>query len=323
MYFDFPLDQLKTYLPPREEPADFDIFWQQTLNESKKYDLSPEFTPVDYGLKLVDCFNVIFSGYMGQRIRGWLLIPKNASTPLPCVVEYIGYGGGRGFPTDWLLWSNVGFAHLIMDTRGQGSTGLPGDTPDLNTEGSAPQVPGFMTRGILDPETYYFRRLFVDALRAVETARSHPVIDGEKIIVSGGSQGGGMTLAVAGLDPNIFAAMPDVPFLCHFSRAVTLVDTPPYNEISKYLKFHRDQVETVFHTLSYFDGVNFSAHAKAPALFSVGLMDMTCPPSTVYAAYNHYAGSKDIRIWHFNDHEGGGSHQILEKIKYISGLLEE
>jgi cephalosporin-C deacetylase len=321
MHFDLPLEKLKTYLPTRDEPEDFDTFWQQAISDSESFDLSPEFIPVDFGLKLVDCFDVVFSGYMGQRIRGWLLVPKNGSSPVPCVVQYIGYGGGRGFPTDWLLWSNAGFAHLIMDTRGQGSTWLHGDTPDLNSEGDTPQFPGFMTRGILDPDTYYYKRLFVDAFRAVETARSYPGIDREKIILSGGSQGGGVTLAVAGLETNVFAVMPDVPFLCHFSRAVTLVDSKPYNEISRYLKTHRDKMETVFHTLSYFDGMNFAARAKAPALFSVGLMDMTCPPSTVYAAYNHYAGDKDIRIWHFNEHEGGGSHQTLEKINYISGLM--
>ncbi len=82
--------------------------------------------------------------------------------------------------------------------------------------------------------------------------------------------------------------MPDVPFLCHYRRATEIMDTFPYNEIGNYCKTHRDKVETVFRTLSYFDGVNFAARAKAQALFSVGLMDMVCPPSTVYAAYNHY-----------------------------------
>jgi len=321
MHFDLPLEKLKSYLPPRDEPKDFDTFWQQAINDSKSFDLSPEFIPVDFGLKLVDCFDVVFTGYMGQRIRGWLLVPKNVSSPIPCVVEYIGYGGGRGFPTDWLFWSNAGYANLVMDTRGQGSSWLHGDTPDLNSEGNAPQVPGFMTRGILDPDTYYYKRLYVDALRAVETARSYPDVDRQKIILSGGSQGGGVTLAVSGLAPDVFAVLPDVPFLCHFSRAITLVDSDPYHEISRYLKTHRDKMETVFQTLSYFDGVNFAVRAKAPALFSVGLMDMTCPPSTVYAAYNYYAGPKDIRIWHFNEHEGGGSYQILEKNKYISDLL--
>ncbi|MER3443975.1 MAG: acetylxylan esterase, partial [Meiothermus sp.] len=71
--------------------------------------------------------------------------------------------------------------------------------------------------------------------------------------------------------------------------------TAPYNEIAAFCRVHRDKVGQVFATLAYFDGVNFAARATAPALFSVGLMDDVCPPSTVYAAYNHYAGPKEIR----------------------------
>ena len=82
------------------------------------------------------------------------------------------------------------------------------------------------------------------------------------------------------------------------------VDSLPYGEIAHFCKVHRDRVETVFGTLSYFDGLNFAARANAPALFSVGLMDDIYPPSTVYAAYNHYAGPKEIRVWPFNRHEG-------------------
>jgi cephalosporin-C deacetylase len=128
-------------------------------------------------------------------------------------------------------------------------------------------------------------------------------------------------LAVSGLLSLVVkVSMPDVPFLCHFRRATEIVDTMPYQEIGRYLMTHRDKVETVFHTLSYFDGMNFAARARAAALFSVGLMDEVCPPSTVYAAYNHYAGPKQIRVWPFNQHEGGGSHQAMEKLRFLAGL---
>ena len=118
-----------------------------------------------------------------------------------------------------------------------------------------------------------------------------------RIAVTGGSQGGGITLAVGGLvaagaGRAVKVAMPDVPFLCHYRRATEIVDTHPYQEIVRFCKIHRDKMETVFRTLSYFDGVNFAARAKAQALFSVALMDDICPPSTVFAAYNHYQGAK-------------------------------
>lgn len=320
--FDLPLEELQVYLPARPEPADFDAFWSETLGEARHHPLNAAFAAVDYGLATVDTFDATFSGYGGQRIKGWFILPRHSSGRLPCVVQYIGYGGGRGYPIDWLFWPSNGYALFVMDTRGQGSSWQRGDTPDHEAEDGNPQHPGFMTRGVLDKRTYYFRRLFTDAVRAVEAARSHPAVDPAAVAVAGGSQGGGMALAVAGLAPALLeggvqATMPDVPFLCHIRRATELVDTHPYQEIVRFCKVHRDQIETVFHTLDYFDGMNFAARAACPALFSVGLMDDICPPSTVYAAYNHYAGDKEIRVWPFNNHEGGQSFQLLEQAKYL------
>jgi len=99
--------------------------------------------------------------------------------------------------------------------------------------------------------------------------------------VQGVSQGGGLAQAVAGLVPNLLAVMPDVPFLCHFRRALDVSETNPYEEITRYLSVRRQTVDQVFSTLSYFDAVNFAKRANAPALFSVALRDLTCPPSTV------------------------------------------
>jgi cephalosporin-C deacetylase len=316
MLFDLPLEQLRMYRPALDEAGDFDRFWSETIGEARRHPLSASFERVEYGLEVIETYDVRFNGYGGQSVRGWLLLPAGSRQPLPCLVEYIGYGGGRGFPTDWLLWPSAGFACLVMDTRGQGSVWSPGSTADPEPDGANPQVPGFMTRGILEPGTYYYRRVFTDAVRAVEAARAHPSIDPARIGVTGGSQGGGIALAVSGLVPDIVLAMPDVPFLCHYRTATEITDQGPYNEIMQFCKIHRDKVDRVFRTLSYFDGVNFAARARARALFSVGLMDTICPPRTVFAAYNHYAGPKEIRIWEFNNHEGGGTFQNLERLRF-------
>lgn len=322
-FYDFPLEKLQTYQPPLTAAADFDAFWQETLAQTRAHPLNARFEAVDYALRQMETYDVTFNGYGGQPVKGWLILPRHRAAPLPAVVEYIGYGGGRNFPVSWLVYASAGFAHLVMDTRGQGSASTPGDTPDLEPEGSNPQYPGMMTRGILKPRTYYYRRLFTDAVRAVEAARSHPAINPQQVVVTGGSQGGGMTLAVSGLVPDLAAALPDVPFLCNFRRAATLIATQPYVEIANFLKTHRDKVEQVFNTLSYFDGINFAARAKAPALFSVGLMDDICPPSTVFAAYNHYAGAKQIKVYEFNNHEGGAVYQQVEKLKFLDALFPQ
>lgn len=323
--FDKPLEELRSYTPAREEQADFDAFWADTLATSRSHDLNARFVPVDSGLRTLEVFDVTYNGYGGQPVRGWLILPSERAQPLPVVVEYIGYGGGRGLALDWLLYASAGYAHFVMDTRGQGSAWSKGDTPDPESDGGNPQYPGFMTRGVLDPKTYYYRRVFTDAVRAVEAAMGHEWVDEMRVAVTGGSQGGGIALAVAGLSPLVLddavkVALPDVPFLCHYRRATEIVDTHPYQEIVRFCKVQRDQVDTVFRTLSYFDGVNLAARATARALFSVAMMDDICPPSTVFAAYNHYQGPKDIRVYPFNNHEGGQSFQNVAKVKLLHDL---
>ncbi len=318
--FDMPLDQLRTYRSASVEPEDFDAFWAKTLGEARTHELDARFESVPTGLSTVDAFDVTFAGFDGQPVKGWFLLPAGTSEPLPVVVEFLGYGGGRGLPHTHLLWASAGFAHFVMDTRGQGSGWATGDTPD--PVGSAPSFPGFMTRGVEDPYTYYYRRLFTDAVRAVEAARSHPLVDASRTAVAGVSQGGGITLAVAGLVRNLVAVVPDVPFLCDFPRATTVTDRTPYREIGNYLKTHRGRVRQVQETLAYFDGVHFAARATAPALFSTALEDQTCPPSTVFAAFNAYAeDDKAIEVYDFNDHEGGGAFQQAAQLRWLPGRL--
>ncbi|MGC4979391.1 acetylxylan esterase [Streptomyces sp. DT193] len=314
--FDLPLDELRTYRSASAEPEDFDSFWAKTLQEARDHDLAARFEPVGTALKTVTVHDVTFAGFGGHPIKGWLTVPAWANSPLPTVVEFIGYGGGRGLPHTHLLWAAAGFAHFVMDTRGQASGWGGGDTPD--PVGSAPAFPGFMTRGIEDPETYYYRRLFTDAVRAVEAARSHPLVDAARVAALGGSQGGGITIAVGALVPDLAAVAPDVPFLCDFPRATVLTDRAPYREIGNYLKTHRGRTEQVRRTLSYFDGVHFAARGRAPALFSAALEDQTCPPSTVFAAFNAWANEdKDIEVYDFNDHEGGGPYQQAAQLRWL------
>jgi cephalosporin-C deacetylase len=320
-HFDLPLDQLRSYAPRVQEPDDFDAFWADTLAQARGAGGTVESAPVEAALPHVDVVDLSFPGFGGHPVKAWYSRPAGVSQPLPTVVQFQGYGGGRGLPFEHTFWPAAGLAHLMMDTRGQGSTwGGGGDTPDPG--GSAPAVPGYMTRGILEPSEYYYRRLMTDAVRAVDAARSLPGVDPGRVFVAGGSQGGGLAIAAAALVPDLAGVMADVPFLCHYERALAVTDADPYGEVRRYLAVHREHVGQVFSTLAYFDGVSLARRAQAPALFSVALMDETCPPSTVFAAFNAYGErsgvtDKDITVYPFNGHEGGGPHQAARQWEFV------
>ncbi|MDR2322874.1 MAG: acetylxylan esterase [Microbacterium sp.] len=316
--FDLPLDELQSYRPPREEPADFDGFWTETLRASRDHG-SAQFIPVPSPLRSILVEDVTFPGFAGQPIKGWMLRPADGGIRAT-VVQYIGYSGGRGVPEQWTLLPSAGYAVLVMDSRGQGSSGAVGDTAD--PVGSGPQIAGRLSAGIEDPHDYYYRRIFADAACAVDAARSHAMVDPDRVVVAGGSQGGGIALAAAGLCDGLAGAMIDVPFLSHFRRALRITDATPYSELTLYMQTRRGEEEDVFRVLSYFDGVNFAARATAKALFSVALCDMVCPPSTVYAAFNTYAtDDKEMAVYPYNGHEGGQWNQTLRHLAFLDDVF--
>ena len=145
--FDKPLAELREYRPDRNEPADFDRFWRETLDKAETDPLDPVFTPYDAGLSLVDVWDVRFTGFGGHRIAGWFLAPREATGPLPTVVQFLGYQGGRMWPIDWLMWPAAGYALLVMDTRGKEPrrpTPIPARTPGTGVPHPRTDRPGLV-----------------------------------------------------------------------------------------------------------------------------------------------------------------------------------
>ena len=327
--FDLPLDQLRQYAPTVAEPADFDEFWRATLREASASPVLVDVRPEPTDLRLVDTWDVTFAGFAGDPVRAWYTRPAGMDGPLPVVVEYVGYGRGRGLPHERLTWPVAGYAHLLMDARGQSGQYGVGDTADPH--GGAPGGPSPVTRGILAPEGYYYRRLVTDAVRAVQAARALPGVDPQRVVAAGNSQGGGLALAVAGLVPDLAALLSTAPFLCHVQRAIEITDVGVYGEIVNYLAVNRDAEAAVRRTLSYVDGVCFARRACAPAHFGIGLRDVVCPPSTGFAAYNQYGAAgggaepvdRTMHVYPFNGHEHGDATQVRRQLRWLAGVLGE
>ncbi len=310
-----PLEKLKEYKPELSKEKDFETFWSKTIAESKEQALNAELIPVDYPIEEAKVFDLYFDGFKNSRIYGRYVLPQNASkdNKVPAVVMYHGYNYNNIVISNVLHYTLMGYAVLMLDVRGQNVK-----SPDHNhyENGGAS---GWMTNGILNPENYFYRFAYMDCVRAVEFIKNREEINSDKIAIEGGSQGGGLSLAVGALSSDVKVVLADIPYLCHFRRAIELYDGSPYDEIYHYFKVHDSLHKTedqVYRTLSYFDNMNLASMIKGDVLISVGLEDTVCPPSTAFAAFNHLKTEKEIRVYPEYGHGGFNQHGE-EKIAFL------
>jgi cephalosporin-C deacetylase len=293
---DMPLDRLREYRPGLYREKDFESFWKTTIDEAKGQPLAVELTPYDLPARAVECFSLRFDGFKGGKIAGWYLRPKTPG-PHPALCMYHGYSMRAARPMDMLPFAAQGISVLSMDTRGQ--NGLSQDTA-VYSDG---HQMGWMTQGIRSPEEYYYRFVYADAVRALEVLASFKEVDAKRIAVTGGSQGGGLSLAAAALSSRTILCLADIPFLCDFPRGIEISPAGPYPEIPAFLKVFPQQREQVMRTLSYCDNLNLAQWIKCKTIISNCLCDDICPPSTIFAVYNQISAEKQIEIYPYHKHE--------------------
>jgi cephalosporin-C deacetylase len=295
--FDLPLEQLRSYTLPLAKEADFDAFWPRMLERSRNQPLEPSATPVAYPVPQVRLEKVSYAAFDGGRIVGWALSPAEPA-PRPTLVFFHGYSGSKGAPWEYLMWALQGYTVLSFDVRGQSGESTDGaDYPGGRTN-------GWLTSGILDPEKYYFVRAYVDTVRALDYAGTRADVDAGRIGVTGVSQGGGLSLAAAALDPRPKLCMPEVPAFGHFRRTLELTREAPWTDLTAYFQRRPQDIDQGFRTLSYVELNNLAERITCPLLVSVGMLDLLCPPSTIFTVYNRVRSEvKRIDTFAFNGHE--------------------
>jgi len=300
---DKPLAELRTYTGRNPRPADFDSFWDTSLAEMKALDARVELNPARFTAPGVDCFDLFFTGVGGARVHAKYLRPKSAPEPHPAVVIFHGYSGNSGDWFDKLAWTALGYSVLALDCRGQGGFsqdcgGVTGTT--LN---------GHIIRGLDDPpQQLLFRHIFLDTAQLAGLAMQRPEVDPQRVGATGGSQGGGLTLACAALEPRLKRAAPVFPFLCDYQRVWEMdLATNAYTELRTYFRQfdpRHEREQEIFTKLGYIDCQHLAPRIRAEVLLVTGLMDQICPPSTQFAAYNKITAKKDMVIYPDYGHEG-------------------
>ncbi|NSW91030.1 MAG: acetylxylan esterase [Firmicutes bacterium] len=314
-YIDNIEKELFEYYPPLTKREDFDEFWDSTLKIAKAVPLKPEKKLYDYPSNYVKVYSISYNGFDETRIHGWYILPTfTKESKIPCLIHYHGYDGNKGMPSDFMHWIIMGIAVLSVDCRGQsGETG----NCAIYTGGSTQSV---VCKGILDKNEYYFRQVYMDCVKAIDFVCAQEEIDRNRIVVEGGSQGGGLTMAVCALDKRPYIAMADVPSNSNIEKRIEGANGA-FSSVTEYLRIHPGKVEQVFKTLSYYDTMNMADRIQCKVLASVGLKDNICPAKFYFATYNRIKSEKYIKIYPFNGHEGGGSLHNEVKMQFLRDHL--
>jgi cephalosporin-C deacetylase len=305
------IDELLQLYPPLTAREDLHSYWEQTLESFAHKPLNDTREQAPCPQPYIAAYRVTYEGFDETKVHGWYLLPKFVpQTNLPCVIIYPGYSGGSEYPENYSQWLLMGIAVFAVDVRGQG-----GETGN-QLEQSFGMVKGWMTQGILDKDSCYYKAITIDSLKAVDWVSDQPEIDSARIAVVGGSQGGGLVLITAALSDKPALAIASIPNMCQMDQGM-LMSTGSLTEAAAFVAMFPDRLDQVLETLSYYDILNLADRIKIPVMMSVGLKDTVCLPETIYAAYNRIQSSKEIHPYPFSGHEVRPYHNrlILEFVK--------
>ena len=299
---DMPLAQLQTYPGTNPRPQDFDAYWDRAIQEMRRLDSQVEMVASEFQVPYAECFHLYYTGVGGARIHAKYVRPKHAQAPHPAVLLFHGYAHHSGDWADKLSYALAGFSVLAMDCRGQG--GLSEDPGGVR--GTTHK--GHIIRGLDDhPDRLLFRQIFLDAAQLAGIVMELPEVDEARVGVMGGSQGGGLAIACAALEPRINRIAASVPFLSDYKRVWEMdLARDSYEELRVFFRHHDPQhtrEDEIFERLGYIDTQHLAGRIRGEVMLGVGLLDTVCPPSTQFAIYNKIAAPKHLELYPDYGHE--------------------
>ncbi len=300
--------------PTVKMPADFEAFWNAGKAELAQIPMDPKMIHVpERSTETVDVYHVNFQNIKNSRIYGVLTVPKGAGK-FPAILQVPG-AGIRPYSGD------LGKAGRGAITLQIGIHGIPIDlAPEVYANLSSGALNGYWNFNVSDKDIYYYKRVYLGCIRAVDFLASLPQYDGQNLGIQGGSQGGALSIITAALDPRIkylsamYPAMSDMTGYLN-GRAGGWPHIFAGNNLAYY-----DYPEAI-ETIGYYDVVNFARILKTPGFYSWGFNDDTCPPTSYYSAYNQIKAPKEVFVvpetghWTYPEQGKKSDDWLFEKLQ--------
>ena len=276
--------------PSMSIPDDFTAYWDTQKSSLAAVPIQSQLTPVESPAKGVDTFDVQVD-CLGAPVSGYFGVPQGAKPKSLPAILFVHGAGVRSANLGSTHWAKQEGGMLAMDINAHG---IPNGKPaDFYEQLAAGELKDYRSIGREDRDTCYFKGMFLRLVRAIDFLVSRPEWDGKTLIVYGSSQGGFQAFAAAGIDPRVTFICAGVPAGCDHTgmEADRISGWPKIVPVDAGGKPNIN----VLQTARYFDCVNFALVAKCKgAAVTVGFVDVTCPPTSVYAAYNALSMPKSM-----------------------------
>jgi cephalosporin-C deacetylase len=278
--------------PTVKDPSDFDAFWTNAIAEARKINLDPKLTLMpERCTSDVNVYHISFQNEInGSRIYGILAIPKKTGK-YPAILKVPG-AGIRPYAGD-IRTASLGFITLEI-----GIHGIPVNLdPQVYNDLAGGALYAYNTVKMNDRNTHYYKRVYLGCVRAVDFIFTLPEFNGTDVAVTGGSQGGALTIVTAGLDKRIKKMAALYPALCDHTGYLNK-RAGGWPHYFRNTEPKPGEVET----LGYYDVVNFARRVSVTGFYTWGYNDLTCPPTSMYSAYNVITAQKELQIFQETGH---------------------